>query len=180
MSGQNLTGIIWIVFSGISVWMKSERLTNNLTDIAIHWATLPALLKILNVSLRKRCKRRFDIILSGHQKRSCRCSCADANFVWFHHINSLLFLSICTLMFVFQIPRLLSWARFHGDVKVCCSVVVVMESCCWSTVRGWVAAENWVSLCSSLHVSLSVPAFCLPAKGKIVPDFNQILQIGDL
>lgn len=46
-----------------------------------------------------------------------------------------------------------------------------MVSWCWLTVRGWVAAENWVSLHSSLHSSLSVPVI-FRRKKKIVPDFQ--------
>lgn len=77
------------------------------------------------------------------------------------------------LVFVFQMPLVGSVPRRSSGLLLC--------SCGHGElVRGWVAAENWVSLCSRLHSSLSVPVICLPAKEKMVLDFNQILRIQDL
>lgn len=91
------------------------------------------------------------------------------NFIWVCLIKNSLFHNICILVFVFQ-SLFLSWALFHRDTGVCCSVVVVMVSCCWLTVRGWVVAEKWVSLCSSLRSSLSLSPSKRKNRARFQPD----------
>lgn len=77
----------------------------------------------------------------------------------------------------FPVSLLLSWGSIPLRTPRFSPVVVVSGQCCRClTLSDWGVAQKWVSVCITVHSSLSVSVFFPRVKREIPLDLNQILS----